>query len=128
MHSSIIGDCTASQAAHQQSATTAAVLLSDDSDAHVQPRPQARPVIPMPSQNQLVMPGQAQPSRMRPAGHMTNGYTPSVQQMERDYPVAAQPVRQPYPDAVSAVLMPWKDGILTQSVGTVRANPVCKAV
>jgi hypothetical protein len=67
----------------------------------MQPRLQARPVLPTP-QTQLAMPAQAQAPRMRSAVHVTNGYAPAAQQTQRDYPVAAQPVRPIYQEPVSA--------------------------
>ena len=67
----------------------------------MQPRAHPRPVFPNPSQG-LVVPGQAQMSRLRSAVHMPNGYAPLVPLADRDYAVAAQPVRQTYPEAVSA--------------------------
>ena len=67
----------------------------------VQPRPQARPVIPNPQQ-QFSAPGQGQAGRVRSTVQAANGYTPAVRQAE--YAVAAQPVRQTYQDNVSCTV------------------------
>jgi hypothetical protein len=67
----------------------------------MQPRPQARPVLPTP-QTQLAMSAQAQAPRARLAVHVPNAYAPAAQQTQRDYPVVAQPVRPTYQEPVSA--------------------------
>ncbi|KAL0042558.1 hypothetical protein WJX79_003670 [Trebouxia sp. C0005] len=80
------------------------ITISNDRTQRINlPRPQARPVLPMP-QTQLTMPAQAQTPRARSAVHVTSAYAPAAQQIQRDSPVAAPPVRPTYQEPVGRSL------------------------
>lgn len=103
-------------------------IQNDRSQMPVMLRAQSRPIIPVP-QSQLVMPSQAQSSRLRPV-NIGNGYAPSVRQTDRGYQMAAQPVRQTYQDtagrglndAASYLRDPYRGDDFQRTIGGMRSD------